>query len=72
MEIHWLDAIGVATSQWEDESQVNGSAANSLAVGYLVNETELTYTVMSVVNAHHFAHGITIPKGCVLKVVRLV
>lgn len=71
VEIHWLDAVGVATSQWEDESQITGAPAESLAVGYLISETSSTYTVMSVVNAHHYAHGITIPKGCVSKVVRL-
>jgi hypothetical protein len=67
VEIHWLDAIGVATGNWEDHTQINQTGAPSLAVGYLIGETPNTYTVIAVANEHHYAHGITIPKGCVTR-----
>lgn len=71
MEIHWEDAIGVATDMWMNESTVQLSSASSLAVGYVIGETDTSITIISVVNRNDYAHGITIPKGCITRTVRL-
>ena len=71
VEIWWVDAVAVAPEQWEDETGVSLAPAPSLAVGYVIGETAESITVVSLVNESHYAHGITIPKGCVTKVVTL-
>lgn len=71
VEIHWVDAVAVGGDDWADEDDIHPEAAPSLAIGYVVNETDTTITVISLTNSSHFSHGITIPKGCIHKVVEL-
>lgn len=69
IEIHWVDAIAVGGEDWADEDDLDLDGAESIAVGYVVNENEETITVVSLVNRNHYAHGITIPKGCITDIV---
>lgn len=71
VEIHWTDALAVGGEDWVDEEGVHPQGAPSLAVGYVVNETNTTITVISLTNDQHYSHGITIPKGCITKTVPL-
>jgi hypothetical protein len=71
VEIRWVDAISVAATEWVDNTTVSLHGAPSIAVGYLIGETDTCYTIVALVNNHHYAHGITIPKGCVEQIVTL-
>jgi hypothetical protein len=71
VEIHWVDAQAVGGSEWVDEDGVQIQGAPSLAMGYVISDTETTISVISLVNSQHYSHGITIPKGCITKLVEL-
>jgi hypothetical protein len=51
--------------------QVETDASLSFAIGYLVNETKESMTIVALVNESHYAHGITIPKGMITAVRRI-
>lgn len=71
VEIHWVDAIAVGGEDWTDEDDLDLDGAESIAVGYVVNDNEDTITVVSLVNRNHYAHGITIPKGCITEITEM-
>jgi hypothetical protein len=59
VEIFWTDALSFALD-WQEES--SSALMETVAVGYLVEETEDAVSVVSLVNKNHLGHGITIPK----------
>lgn len=59
VEVVWEDAVAYALD-WEEE--VNSDLRITTTVGYLVKETKKALTLVSVINTHHVAHGIVIPK----------
>jgi len=69
VEIHWHDAVAVAI-EWDDDPPV--TAMPTVSVGYLIDSNVDTITIVQIVNHSHVAHGITIPVGCIAKVVPLV
>lgn len=71
VEIHWVDAQSVGGADWVDEGDVQVQGASSLAMGYVISDTADTISVISLVNSQHYSHGITIPKGCITKLVEL-
>lgn len=71
VEIHFMDPLAVGGDQWVTQEDLPESAASSVAVGYLVQENEKAYTLLGVSNENHYAHGITVPKGCVIRLTTL-
>jgi len=71
VEIEWYDAVSVGGLDWVCEDDIITDASLSFAVGYLVNETKESMTIMALVNESHYAHGITIPKGMITAVRRI-
>ncbi len=71
VEIHFMDPLAVGGDQWVTQEDLPENAASSVAVGYLVQENEKTYTLLGVSNENHYAHGITVPKGCIIQFVIL-
>lgn len=71
VEVHWEDAVSVGATEWLDEEDIDLDSAPSLALGYLVAETDDNITIVALVNEMHYAHGITIPKGCITKIVTI-
>ena len=68
VEIIWIDALAIGGDNWTDEQHITPEAAPSLAVGYIIQETEHTISIVALVNQHHYTHGITIPKGCITSI----
>ena len=66
VEVVWYDAVAVALD-WEVEA--SNELRLTTTVGYLVKETRKSLTVVSIINSEHVAHGITIPKPVVSKMV---
>jgi hypothetical protein len=67
VEIEWIDAISLG-DDWTEDADLDTAPAPSLAVGYLVAETELAVTVSALVNTDFFGNGITIPRGCIVQI----
>ena len=67
VEIHWVDAVSTG-DDWVDEGTLDTKPAPSLAVGYLVAESEVAVTIVALVNEVHTANGITIPRGCIIEI----
>lgn len=68
VEIEWVDALAIGGDDWTDDEEVTAKGMPSKTVGYVIHESEEAISVVSLVNLHHYGHGITIPKGCVTKV----
>lgn len=71
VEIYWIDAQAVGGEHWVDETDIDTRGAETLTLGYILNETPETITLVSLVNNNHYSHGITIPKGCIKHINRL-
>ena len=71
VEIEWYDAVSVGGLDWVSEEDIETEASLSFAIGYLVNETKESMTIVALVNESHYAHGITIPKGMITAVRRI-
>ena len=71
VEIEWIDAVAVGGEDWADETELDIYGMPSLTIGYVINETDETITIVSLVNMTHYSHGITIPKGCVTAIKNL-
>lgn len=65
VEVHWVDAVSTG-DDWVEDGELDTLPAPSVALGYLVTETEHAVTVVALVNEVHYANGITIPKGCIV------
>ena len=63
VEVVWEDAVAYALD-WEEE--VSSKLCLTTTVGYLVKETKMAVTLVSVINMTHVAHGIVIPKSGIL------
>jgi hypothetical protein len=68
LEIIWDDATDISGEDWVEPSDVESVPARTLSIGYLLTESAHAYTLAALVNASHYAHGITIPKGMVVEV----
>lgn len=66
VEIHFMDPLAVGVTEWVSLSDLSGCAAASVAIGYLVEENDKVYTLVGISNSNHYAHGITVPKGCII------
>lgn len=69
VEIHWLDAVATAID-WEEKP--NTKPMPTVSVGYLIESNSDSMTLVAIVNETHVGHGLTIPAGCITKVVKLV
>jgi hypothetical protein len=68
VEVLWWDAKAFAID-WEE--QADSKLMPTTTVGYLIKESDDSVTLVSLINAIHIGHGITIPKGCIHEVTQL-
>jgi hypothetical protein len=64
VEVLWLDATAQAV-EWQEE--LDNEVCRTVSCGYLVHHDETATTIVTIVNAHHVAHALTIPAGCIVE-----
>lgn len=69
VEVRWGDAWG--DGDWSHQLPSEGHPALSLSVGYRVAEDEHGIVLVSLLNKHHGAYILVIPRGMILGVTRL-
>lgn len=62
VEVVWYDAVALGLT-WESEA--NHELRLTTTVGYLIKETKMALTLVSIINTEHIGHGIVIPKPVV-------
>lgn len=74
VEVHWHDAHGV-TRDWKTIEDVDDEAANAVSVGVLLSESETALVVVphfvSPPAGVEYCGQITIPRSCVVRILRL-
>lgn len=68
VEVLWMDALAGALD-WSETASIKPMP--TVTVGYLVDTSPDSITLVSIVNESHIGHSITIPTGCVVRIVHL-
>jgi hypothetical protein len=70
IEIIWHDAVSLAGDDWATPEEADQhKPAPTISIGYLWNQTDTHITIIALINETHLAHGLTIPKPWIQKII---
>lgn len=67
VEVRWLDAVE-ASGDWTEHGKARNRPMPSRTCGYLIAESDQAVTVAALVNRHHYALAVTIPRAMVTSI----
>ena len=67
--VHWLDAV--SAPDWCEHGKIPAKPMPTKTAGYLVRDTKRAVTVAALVNDHHVALAVTIPRRMIRRIDRL-